>query len=124
MTSFHVNDLDYYDKLLGVLEKDIPYEAGLEVEAIAAQCDFIKNGVQMRMVADLDGMMEEQHFYKTECCRLLLRSLELWATIKEQPVTDLGKRVLKNGVVMALIDTLEELYLFYNGLSKIQAGDI
>lgn len=124
MTSFHVNDLDYYDKLLSVLEKDSPYEVGFEIEAIAMQCDFIKNGVQMRMIADLDGVMEEQHFYKKECCRLLLRSLELWTVIKEQPITDLGKRVLKNGIAMALIDTLEELYRFFNGLSKIQAGDI
>jgi hypothetical protein len=124
MTSLRANDLDYYDKLLSVLEKDTPYEADAEVDAIAAQYAFIKNGVQMRMIADMNGMMEEQHFYKQECCRLLLRSLELWTAMKAQPLTDQGKRLLKNGVVMTLIDTLEELYLFYNGLSKIQAGEL
>lgn len=124
MTSPGVNDLDYYDKLLGILEKDSPYEAHLEIDAIQTQCEVIKNGVQMRVVADLNGVMEEQHFYKVECCRLLLRSLELWTAIKEQPVTDFGKRVLKNAVVMGLIPTLEDLYLFYDSLSKIQARDI
>lgn len=124
MTSPRVTDLDYYDKLLSVLEKDSPYEADSEIDAIGLQYAFIKNGVRMRMIADMNGMMEEQHFYKKECCRLLLRSLELWTAIKEQPITDHGKRLLKNGVVMTLIDTLEELYLFYKGLSKIQVGDI
>lgn len=124
MTSHRVNDLDHYEKLLDILENDGPYEPDFEIDEIKTQYAAIKSGVQMRMLADPGGMIEEQDLCKTECCRLLLRSLELWASMKGQPIADFGERLLKNGVVMVLIATLEELYLFYNNLSKIQAGDI
>lgn len=124
MTSPDVNDLDYYDKLLSILENDYHYEVDSEIDAIQMQCAVIKSGVRMRMIADRDGMMEEQHFCKVKCCRVLLRSLELWKAIKEQPITNYGERVLKNAVVMILTATLEELYFFYNDLSKMQTGDI
>ena len=65
MTSPRVNDLDYYDKLLSILEKDSPYQADFEIDAIETQYAAIKNGVLMRLIADMDGMKEE-HFWLPE----------------------------------------------------------
>lgn len=124
MTSSDANDLEYYNELLSLLENDNAFDASFEIDAISTHCEVIKNAVQMRIVADLNGVIKERHFYKTESCSLLLRSLELWTTIKAQPVSDQGSRLFKNAVVMVLISTLEELYLFYHGLSQIQSKDI
>lgn len=124
MISDTENDLDYFDKLLSVLEQNSPYDALLEINAIKHESEVIKSGLQLRMLADLDTVLDEQHFYQTACCRLLLRSLELWGAMKAQTGIDPGTRLLKNAVVMSLTATLEDLYFFYKDFGDTRAEDL
>lgn len=118
-----MNELDYFDSLLDVIEKELPYKADEEVDRIESSKSMIENIIRMRLVADPDTMLDEQLALKLRCCKLLIRTYNLDARKNEKDPA-FAKQLMRNLVLMSLSKNLEELFLFFINFSKISMEDL
>lgn len=118
-----MTELDYFDSLLDVIEKELPYKADEEVDRIESSRLMIENVVRMRLIADPNTMLREQLILKKRCCELLLRTYTLDAN-KNQKDPDFGKQLMRNLTLMSLTRQLEELFFFFVNFSQIPMNDL
>jgi hypothetical protein len=118
-----MNELDYFDTILDIIEKEHPYHADEEVDRIESSRLMIENLIRMRLVADYETMLDEQAGLKIRCCKLLLRTYELAASKNENDLA-YGKQVMRNLILMALTRQLEELFHFFITFSEIPMSDL
>ncbi|MBE9601961.1 hypothetical protein [Pedobacter sp. MC2016-24] len=118
-----MTELDYFDSLLDVIEKDLPYQADEEVDRIEMSSSMIKNLIRMRLVADPNTMLDEQFALKKRCCDLLARTYSLVA-MKSEKDTAFGKKLMRNVILMSLTKQLEELFFLLTKFGEIRMSDL
>lgn len=118
-----MDELDYFDAILNVIAKELPFKAEEEVDRIQSSRLMIENVIRMRLVADPDTMLDEQRTLKKRCCELLCHTYQLDARKKEKD-QDFGKQLIRNLILMALITELEKLFFFFINFSQISMKDL
>lgn len=118
-----MNELDYFDTLLDVIEKELPYKADEEADRIESSRLMIENAIRMKLVADPHTIIDEQFALKTRCCKLLLRTYQLSAEQSKRNI-DYGKQVMRNLILMSLTRHLEGLFHFLVNYTEIPMKDL
>lgn len=105
-------ELQYYYTILDILERDLPYDSGMETEHIQTQSELIRNSINMRLIADPLAVLHEQYDMKLACCRLLMVSMEVLQVALKSDRPNYSAAARKRAMLMGMVKTLEDLYEF------------
>ncbi|WP_285055507.1 hypothetical protein [Pedobacter ginsengisoli] len=119
-----MQELEYYDILLNIVEQDQFYDPGLECEHMRADMEAIKSSIKMRLIVDPDTVLNEQNDLKKSCLELLLRLYGTSLRIKTQDSKEYGKRVMKNMVIMTMTHVLEDLFVFFKDYGDLTMKEL
>ena len=119
-----MQELDYYNVLLNIVEQDQIYDPGMECDHMRADMDAIKANIRMRLIADPVTVLNEQNDLKKSCLELLLRLYDISLRIKNDDSKEYGKRVMKNMVIMTMTHVLEDLFVFFKDYGDLTMKEL
>jgi hypothetical protein len=119
-----MQELEYYNVLLNIVEQDQVYDAVLECDHMRADMEVIKSSIKMRLIADPETVLNEQRDLKKSCLELLLRLYDISMRIKTEDSREYGKRVMKNMVIMTMTSVLEDLFVFFKDYGDLTVKEL
>jgi hypothetical protein len=119
-----MQELEYYNVLLNIVEQDQVYDPGMECDHMRADMEAIKINIKMRLIADPETVLYEQNDLKKSCCELLLRLYDTSTRIKTKDSKEYGKRVMQNMVIMTMTSVLEDLFVFFKDYGDLTMKEL